>query len=193
MKRVCLIALAMMVAMPPAWAGPGAPTGWFITGSRPADYDFGTEHADGAIGKQSAYIKARPNAAQVGFGSLMQTIKADNYLGQRVRVSARLKSNAVTSLNIWLRVDGSDGKVVGFYNMSDHPVTGTTNWKRFDAVLDVPTSAKTLNYGFFLSGGQGEGWADNFTIEKVGRNVPLSASTAPMALSDTPTNLDFSQ
>jgi hypothetical protein len=194
--NVAAALLTLLVSVPAplgALAGPGAPAGWYITGSKPGDYDFGTEYIEGSMGRQSAYIKAKPGATAGGFGTLMQTVKADNYLGQRVRVSARLKSTAADRLQLWFRIDGPDPKKsLAFYNMDDRPVTGTTDWKRYDIVLDVPPSSIFLNFGFFLSGGKGEGWADAFALETVDKSVPVSAPSLA-AVNGKPFNLNFDQ
>lgn len=186
--KVAILAAALAMAMP-ALAGEGAPNGWFIAGSKPGDYLFGTEHVEGSAGKQSAYIQAKPGASPAGFGTLMQTIKADDYLGQRLRLSARMKSQDVAGFQMWFRVDGSDRKPVRFYNMQDRPVTGTTEWKRYDIVLDVPPGSTTLNYGFFLAGGKGKGWADSTSLTQVDRTVPASDQSQ----SRRPVNMDFDQ
>ena len=132
----------------------------------------------GSAGKQSAYIKAKPGAASNGFGTLMQTVNAQDYLGQRVRLSARMKSENASGFQMWFRVDGQ-GKALRFYNMQDRPVTGTSDWKRYEIVLDVPAASTSLNYGFFLQGGQGEGWADSVTVEIVDKSTPISEFAPP--------------
>ena len=96
-KRVMAALLAAAFAFPAAAvAGPGAPKGWIIAGSAPADYEFGTEHVDGSAGKQSAYIKAKPNASPGGFGTVLsqnawlpvfKTLGAELYSGGRLLVS----------------------------------------------------------------------------------------------------------
>ena len=182
------IAAALLLATS-AFAGEGAPTGWFTAGSRPSDYLFGTEHVEGSAGKQSAYIQARPNASHDGFGTLMQTIKADDYIGQRLRLSARMKTEDAPAFQMWFRVDGSNNKMLSFYNMQDRPVTGTTGWKQYDIVLDVPPGSTTLNYGFFLQGGKGKGWADATSLTQVDKSVPVSNQT----VSRRPVNLGFDQ
>ena len=106
---------------------------------------------------------------------MMQTIKADDYKGERLRLSARMKSEDVAGLQLWFRVDGADNRSVRFYNMDDHRVTGTTGWKQYDIVLDVPAGSTTLNYGFFLMGGKGKGWADSFSLTPVDKSVPECA------------------
>jgi hypothetical protein len=191
MVRNILAGVAILVAAAwlPAQAGVGAPSGWFIAGSAPADYEMGTEHVAGSAGKQSAYIKAKPGAAAKGFGTLMQTISAEDYVGQRVRLSARMRTEKASGFQLWFRVDGQQGKMLRFYNMQDRPVTGTTDWKRYEIVLDVPPDSTSLNYGFFLQGGQGEGWSDSVALEQVDKTTPVSE----LMRLKKPTNLNFDQ
>lgn len=200
MKYVATFSVALLMlfinlsAAPSASAGPGAPSGWFVAGAKPNDYEFGTEHVEGSEGKQSAYIKAKPGATTDGFGTLMQRIKADNYIGQRLRVSARLKSDSVDQLHLWFRIDGADNKPLRFNNTPDQPVSGTSDWKRYSIVFDVPPGSTSLNYGFFLLGGKGEGWADSFVVERVNKDVLLSTDQdAPSPIYNNPTNLNFDQ
>ena len=194
--RVAIALLTLLADLPAplaAMAGPGAPPGWMIAGSKPGDYDFGTEHVEGSEGRQSAFIRAKGGTPADGFGTLMQSVKADAYIGQRLRVSARLKSQDAYRLQLWFRVDGPDPKkMAAFYNMDDRPITGSTDWRRYDIVLDVPPGSTFLNFGFFLAGGKGEGWADAFALEAVDKSVPVSAQ--PRAtVSSKPVNLSFDQ
>jgi hypothetical protein len=192
--KFAIAVLPLLVFSPPAFAAPGFPSGWSGSGSAPAkDYEVGTAPVAGATGKQAAYIKARPGASPNQFFSLTQCIQAKNYLGKRLRFSARLKSVDASAEQLWMRVDGQTAasdripKVLGFYNMDDRPVTGTTDWARYDVVLDVPAESTGICYGFFLHGGKGEAWADSLSLEPVSKDVPVSQWKAP----STPVNLGF--
>lgn len=195
MRKFGLAALLGLVTVP-AVAVSGFPPGWGGGGLGVQDYEFGTAAIAGATGRQAAYVKARPGAATGGFGTMTQCIRADNYLGKRLRFSARLRSVAAVSEQLWMRVDGAPrvegemAQMLRFYNMGDHPVRGTTDWQRYDVVLDVPPEARMICYGFFLAGGRGEAWADGLSLETVGTNVPLSPS---MVTPKAPVNLNFEQ
>lgn len=165
------------------------PNGWSSGGSAPQDYEFGTTQVEGISGK-CAVIKATA-ASPSGFGDLGQEIAADNYHGRRLRLSAKIKTDHANRAQLWMRVDGPGRKVLAFYNMGTRPVTGTTDWKRYDVVLDVPSDALDIAFGYFLSGG-GTAWARDFKLETVGRDVPVSApSKKPTP--KTPVNMDFKQ
>ncbi len=53
-------------------------------------------------------------------------------------------------------------------------VRGTTGWKQYSLVLDVPVDAQTLSYGALLLS-RGQVWIDDATFEEVGKDVPESA------------------
>ncbi len=194
MMRLFLAAAVFCLLSAPALAGPGIPLGWDGSGIGLKDYEFGTEMVAGA-GK-AAYVKARPGAASDGFGDLFQCVMADNYIGKRLRLSARLKGVEASGEQLWMRVDGpanvKDGprSALSFYNMADRPIKGTTDWKRYDVVLDVPAGSTMICYGFFLAGGKGEAWADGFSLEPVGRDMAPSRN---MATPKAPVNLGFDQ
>lgn len=48
---------------------------------------------------------------------------------------------------MWMRVDNKFDDVLQFDNMNNRPITGTTNWNRYEIILDVPLqSAAGLYY-----------------------------------------------
>lgn len=149
---------------------------WISSGSRPRDYQFGVGSTEGMLGKEAFLIQARPNAYFSEYGTLMQKIPADVMRGTRIKLTARLKSENVRALQLWMRVDGRRGAEapLGFYNMADRQIRGTQDWQRYEIVLDVPPGSIYVAYGFVLGGGQGRAWADGFTLEAVGEDVPVS-------------------
>jgi hypothetical protein len=170
-------------------AGP-APDGWILAGSKPANYDTGVDQNASYAGRQSAFLKAK--ADQEGFGTLMQSFAAANYLGKRIRLRGYVKSdNVVRWAGLWMRVDGlgSPRKTIAFDNMQDRPLKGTTGWQRYDVVLDVPDSAVGIALGVLLDG-PGELWLNGAYFEVVNTSVPTTGRS--LTESDGPRNLDFS-
>jgi hypothetical protein len=165
------------------------PEGWFLTGSKPADFTVGSEPGTRTPGSRNAFILAKKDSD--GFGALMQTINAADYRGKRVRLSGYLRTQNAGKGQMWMRIDGSKG-VAGFDNMEQRPLQGDTSWQRCDIVLDVPADARDIAFGFFLSG-KGEVWGDAFRLEVVGADVPVTASPTHPALPRAPVNLDFAQ
>lgn len=72
-----------------------------------------------------------------------------------------------------MRVESLRASQLAFDNMEARPVKGTTPWTRYDVVLDVPTDAATIMFGFCREG-QGRVWADDFALEVVGLDVPTT-------------------
>jgi len=167
------------------------PTGWIVAGSSPKDYEFSRDLTTASSGHYSALIAAKPGVVPTGFGTLMQTINAENYRDGRWRLSGYLKTSNATRAQMWMRVDGPDRKVVSFDNMDARPVTGTTGWTRYDIVLDVPSDSVDIAFGFLLTQG-GKVWGDNFRLEKVAAEAPVtSPATAATVLPKQPVNIDF--
>jgi serine/threonine-protein kinase len=178
-KIAVLLLPLLLAAAGSALAATGFPPGWSGGGGRAQDYEFGTDAMEGATGRQAAYIRAKAGAVEESYGSMTQCIKADNYIGQRLRFAARLKSINAGAARAWMRVDGprpADGaspRALAFYNMGDNPVRGTADWQRVEVVLDVPKGSAVICYGFLLTG-RGEAWADGLSLNKVGKDVAVS-------------------
>ncbi len=165
-----------------------APTGWFVAGTKPSEYEAGIDAQAAYNGHPSAYLKAKV-ADTGGFGTLMQSFRADKYLGKRVRFSGFVKSDGVQSwAGLWMRVD-KEKDSVAFDNMQDRPIKGTTGWQKYEVVLDVPQDATGMFYGVLLDGA-GAVWLNSVTFEVVGTDVPTTGGKSSK-LPDGPTNLGF--
>lgn len=130
---------------------------------------------------------------------LMQSIGAQEFLGQRLRLTAELKVEDADAATLWMRVDGYERRGLSFDNMmerqTDGPLEGTANCTRRSIVLDVPEQAASLHYGFFLKG-YGRAWARNVLIEPVGNEIPVTMTrlgeTGDVSrMPRRPANLDF--
>ena len=169
------------------------PISWFNAGSKPKSYEMGIDKGSGQDGKNAATIKSIDKKID-GFGTLMQQSKPDKFLGKRVRMTGFVKSeNVLNWAGIWLRVDETDSKQpLSFDNMSDRPIKGTTDWTKYEIVLDVPSNASLIAYGALL-GGTGQIWFDNISFEVVGDDIPTTGSVKgkKSATQDEPINLDF--
>lgn len=165
------------------------PQGWYLAGSKPAEYESGVDtqlkHGD----FPSAYLKAKKPAID-GFGTLMQDFRADHYLGKRVRLSASVKTEGVQDwAGLWMRVDKGTGTTpLAFDNMQDRPIKGTTDWQHYDVVLDVPQEATGIFFGVLLTG-SGNVWLNDVKFEVVGPEVPATSQRPQRP--DRPMNLHF--
>ena len=175
---------------------------WRVVGSQISSYEFGIDKSIAQGGKASASIRSIKDTIN-GFGAFMQSCEPDKYYGRRVRMTGYLKTENVSGYaSLWLRVD-CDTTIVSFDNMhdagSDRTIKGTTDWKRYAIVLDVPANATSLSYGALLSG-TGQIWFDNVAFEIVDTTVATTGVFTPtdaerpnkywIALSK-PLNLDF--
>jgi hypothetical protein len=163
--------------------------GWFIAGGKPESYTLGSEPSSNADGSNIAYLKSK-TASVAGFGTMMQMFSAQQYLGKRVRVSASIRSENVKGwAGLWFRVDGMNRDMLAFDNMQDRSIKGTTDWKRYEVVLDVSEAASNLAMGVLLADG-GQVWVDKFKIDVVPNSTPVTG-TSPKMVPSGPTNLEF--
>ncbi len=170
--------------------GSNLPKGWFQAGNEIKEYQMGTESKYVENGKTAAYIKSK-NPVEGKFGTMMQKIEAKEYLGKRLRISCYIKSIDVKEwAGLWMRVDDVNNQSVSFDNMQNRPIKGTTDWKKYEVVLDVPTNSSTLNYGILLTG-KGEILFDNINIEEVDKNVPVTSFQPGNKYPLQPVNLNF--
>jgi hypothetical protein len=73
--------------------------------------------------------------------------------------------------------------------MRDRPIKGTSGWKSYVVVLDVPADATSISFGILLDG-PGEVWLNSVKLEVVGADTPTTAMRGP-SLPEAPVNLDF--
>ncbi|MEQ1692075.1 MAG: hypothetical protein ABMA00_12375 [Gemmatimonas sp.] len=135
-----------LIKQPELTVIPGLPTGWSGTANTSG---IGTTVTDRHGGATAAYLSS---AFQVGFRSnlqLSQAVRADNYRGKRVRLSAWVKprnvSNVVNS-GLWMRVDGP-GLTLEYDHMATRVVSGYGDWRQVSVVLDVPANAIGISFG----------------------------------------------
>jgi hypothetical protein len=166
-----------------------APAGWFLAGSKPANYRTGIDTEMPRDGLPSAYLASALQETG-GFGTLMQSIQATEYAGKRIRLRAWARSENVTDwAGLWMRIDKGK-EPVGFDNMQQRAIHGSQPWATYDIVLDVPADATGISFGTLLTG-PGEVWLNDVKLEVVGPEVPTTGMGGPNTLPTTPVNLDF--
>jgi hypothetical protein len=169
-----------------------APKGWIVAGSHPKDYQMSVDREVAHGGKASARLKSIA-AKTSGFGTLMQTFQAETFRGKRVRMSGYARSQDVSDwAGLWMRVDGPRGEPLAFDNMQQRPIKATTEWTRYEIVLDVPAQAEQIACGLLLTG-RGEAWMDDLKFEVVSKEILTTAQSPAKAVPDAPANLDFEQ
>ena len=167
------------------------PDGWYPAGSNPNEYKMGVDNTIFQNGQSCAYIKSK-NPKSNEFGTLMQSISAENYLEKRLQLSGYIKSENVEEWSgMWMRIDGESNKRLGFDNMQDRAIKGTTDWNKYEIVLDVPVSSKTILFGVVLTG-EGKVWFDNFELKEVNKSVQVTNQRKENRRTK-PINLDFEE
>jgi hypothetical protein len=166
---------------------------WFMAGSDPGDYELGIDTNVTRNGKNSGYMKARV-AEPRGFGTMMQMFKANDYRNKRMRFSASVKSEGIEAwAGLWMRIDGpEEGKHLAFDNMQNRPIKGTTDWQKYEVVLNVPPESVNIAFGILLEG-KGQAWLSGVQFEQVGDDVPTTSYEGHGERPDTPGNLDFAE
>jgi len=184
--------IAMSAAFALATGSEEAPKGWFRAGNRPNDYEMATDRQVTHSGKSSASLKSIVSEAN-GFGTLMQTFKAGTFRGKRVRMSGHARAEEIIGwAGFWMRVDGGKGEPLAFDNMEKRAIKGTSDWRKYEIVLDVSEKAEEVAFGMLLSG-KGQVWLDDLKFEIVGTDVPATAEANNTDAAKGPTNLDFEE
>jgi erythromycin esterase len=161
----------------------GSLEGW-TTAHPSTNYDVAADPTVQHAGKPSVLIAAR--AAQShgqDFQGTAQFFDATPLVGKRLRFTAYVKTQNAASGGLWMRVDGAGG-ILGFDNMSDRAIVGTTAWTSYPVVLDIPTGSVRVVYGALLSGA-GKLWISDVRVEVVGDEVQVTKP--PIAVSPAPT------
>ena len=161
---------------------------WALWGDEAgASYAVGVDTAIKHGGKSSGFLRSIVEHPK-GFGSLGQSISPDAYAGKRVRMTGYLRSEAVVGrAAMWMRVDGPGAKWLAYDNMDERPIKGTTEWTRYEIVLDVAKDAVDVAFGAVLRG-SGRVWLDDVTFEVVKPTVATTDKHSKAA-----ENLDFEQ
>jgi len=168
------------------------PKGWIAAGSDPAKYEMGVDPGAGQDGKNAATIKSIEPGIK-GFGTLMQNCEPGEWKGKRVRMTGSIKSKDVTDwAAFWFRIDSATGTgMLGFDNMQNRAIKGTTDWMTYSIVLDIPEGASNLAYGALISE-TGQIWFDRITFEVVDNSVPVTnMNPEKKEFLLRPTNLSF--
>ncbi len=156
-------------------------------------------------GESSGSLKATAKAGR--FGTFTQWFAAEQYRGKRLKLSGSIRTDKVGAdgtdgrVGLWMRVDGKTKTALAFDNMANQKLDGTTDWKDYAIVLDIPNDAEAIFFGCLLIG-SGQAWVDDMKFSVVGNDVaptgpvmtPMDRAkdeTLPTDLPKEPRNLDF--
>ncbi|NDV00177.1 glyoxalase superfamily protein [Pseudoroseicyclus tamaricis] len=185
--------LAAKIGQGPVGTPLRLPAGWGMTGEaiNGVTHRLGLDPAAPGVALIESIPPRGEGADLAGkIAVLMQSLRAEPYLGQRLRLSVSLRCEAADEVTAFFRVDAPGTGTMRFDNMLNRGggLTGTAGWTERQMVLEVPDGAGSVHYGFFLRG-YGRAWARDVSVEAVGEDVPITARNSQHL--DAPRNLDF--
>ncbi len=165
----------------------GVPDGWQFFGGTTAAYAMELDSTVVRTGGWSAKVRSTAQHTGTEFYSVAQSLSAAPWHGQRARLRGWIRTVAMTppGARLVVRVDGvSTTSSLAFDNMADRGVSGSTEWRQVEIVVDVPPDAVSIVAGPLVTG-QGQAWYDDLTLDVVGRDVPVTAATPVMPAPDS--------
>lgn len=208
----CVVTLMILWLAAAAAVTAAPPQGWRQSGTVALLEAVGRDMKVLRGGRASGVIQVKDPDPSRNVG-LAQEFRADSYRGKRLRVSAYIKTEGVgvearAGASLGVQVHAIPKRLAFAFMSSDRNIHGTTDWKRYEQVVDVPAEAAYLSISVLLFG-PGQVWIDDFQVEVVGSDVPLTSrpdtsADAPLNAQETrralaaglpfqPVNLDFEQ
>jgi len=126
--------------------------GWVLSGNATDSYAISLDPNIAYNGSGSASLKSVAIVSGVKFGTLMQSIDASRFRGERLKLSAQIMTKDVMArAALWMRIDDCEGNILGSDNMGHRQsIRGDTTWRSTEVVLDIPHTAKRIAYGVLL-------------------------------------------
>jgi hypothetical protein len=149
---------------------------WFWSGEHIQKYRYGTDSQVLHGGKASAYVNTATAGADEDAG-LLQIVSTQAYAGKRISFSAYLKTQNVENwAGLEVQVNDVSGNILAEDNMEYNSVSGTTDWKEYNIVVDVPENAFQIRFGPYMKG-TGKVWIDDAQLKVVGNDVTVTSPT----------------
>jgi len=142
----------------------GSPTDWENFGNK--DYKIYSDSTTVKSGKYSVVIE---NNSDISDYKALAINLPENYKGKTIRLTGYIKTENVTNgyAGLWMRIDPQ----LGFDNMGNRGITGTTDWKEYEIELPLqPEKTEKIVVGGLLVG-KGKIWLDNLQITIDGKNI----------------------
>ena len=192
-NRFLLATALCALAAPAVAAFADLPAGWFKAGSHPAEYEMGLDetvrHEGRQVerhrqvhGRQPAGVRhadaddaagrvPRQACAAVG----VREVRKAHVVGRPLVPRGRPESRTCPWRSTTCRIG---------------PSRGTTDWTRYEIVLDVPAEAQRLAFGILLAGG-GQVWMDDLKFEVVPTTVKTPRTSRRRLRRPRRSNLNF--
>ena len=100
------------------------------------------------------------------FGSVMQSIEAEPYLGKRVKIRAAVKAmieSDTGSAHLWIKEHLVNDQE-GFFDMMEEDPIVINEWDYYEIEAEISPYARQINFGLALVG-TGKAWIDDVSIE----------------------------
>ena len=105
-----------------------------------------------------------------------------------MKFAAIIKSEAPEgSAALSMNVNGICHQMLVYDHMFGRNITGITDWKEAEVVIDVPMESHNIQFGITMQG-KGEIWVTRLVFEE-----SADESTGVKMYEDEPRNLDFSE
>ncbi|MGK6352221.1 S41 family peptidase [Parapedobacter sp. DT-150] len=160
-------------------AANGAAAGWSHFGDTTYSVSLDSLHAKD--GKYAAVIEF--NEGKPGFKAWGITIPS--YPGKKITLSGYIKTENVTDgyAGLWMRIDPQ----IAFDNMQQRGITGTSDWTKYEVILDMNAEkTEQIALGGLLVG-KGKMWIDGLTVSVDGQDI---AALKPIEMKRVPAELD---
>lgn len=181
-NRIIRCGIASVVVV---WAGipsvVGAqqlPTPWTLVGSATSEYLATIDKSVKRSGNASAHLASRVRETS-GFAALSQTVSAEAFRGQRIRIRmySRTRNLVSGSSYLYVSVRGLATDANAYANSQSRAVKGSTaDWVLDTLSVMVPTNAETISFGSIVDG-SGEVWLDDAA-------VTVDDATSPVTITD---------
>ncbi len=159
-----------------AQADAGLARGWYTSGSNPAAYEV-THLERGVCGTKAIRAAARSPEAKGPIG-VLQSFRADDYRGKRLRYSATVEVQAVGGwAGLFFRAEAAERKTLSFDDMRTRPLRGTRKCVRLSVVATIPAEAELITLGVGLQG-SGAVELSDIAVEPVSAEVPVTTGLA---------------
>lgn len=139
----------------------GSPVGWRI-GAVGYTASIDTSNArDGARSLRMRYVGPGVPELEV-YGIAAQTVEIARPSGAPIRLSGYVRTESIYEgyAALWLRVEGPNRYVF----VAEEPVTGTTEWTRYEIAAPPSPGPVTITFGALFPG-SGTAWFDAFRLQ----------------------------
>jgi hypothetical protein len=107
-----------------------------------------------------------------------RTFSLPGYSGHRVRFALWARTIRVRDrAGIWVSVTAADRRVIAEAGAAEGPIRGSTDWRQYHVVVDVPEEATTVTLHATLEG-PGQLWTDDFDVDAAPLADPSARPTA---------------